>query len=294
MKKYILILTAFLVFNASADELPSCGENCTYEKIENGVDQNGNKTYTLKIFAIDSNELASIKDYERRGYENKETYEWYVGTQESAPWASDTTITKVELESGIASIGAHAFTDMYSVTEISLPEGLQSIGNVALHGTKITNLDLPDSLKSLGGYSLAIANLQQINGIPEGLNFLGKAVFATATDINSINIPDELFKDDSTIYDNSLEGTSIVTLYCSALNQDACEAFVTKAKNNRASQNLKAEIYHTDGNKVFYENHWYNNIGDILNGNHIKKRIYTIDEANRVAGPTNRISIRYR
>ena len=39
---------------------------------------------------------------------------------------------------------------------------------------------------------------------------------------------------------------------------------------------------------------FYASLDDLAQGKYIPKRIYTIDEANRVAGEKNRVSIRYR
>ena len=38
----------------------------------------------------------------------------------------------------------------------------------------------------------------------------------------------------------------------------------------------------------------YNSMADFANGNYVKHRIYTIEEANFVAGDKNRVSIKYR
>ena len=62
MKKGILILGLLTALNANAEKLPSCGENCTYSYVENGVDNDNNPTYTLTISPIDSSKPASIRD----------------------------------------------------------------------------------------------------------------------------------------------------------------------------------------------------------------------------------------
>jgi len=45
---------------------------------------------------------------------------------------------------------------------------------------------------------------------------------------------------------------------------------------------------------IEYKNKSYASIDDLLKGKYLPKRIYTIDEANQVAGKTNIFSIRYR
>jgi len=48
------------------------------------------------------------------------------------------------------------------------------------------------------------------------------------------------------------------------------------------------------GNQIFHNNRFYNSANDILSGNYDKKRIYTIDEANRASGKKNTFKIRYK
>ena len=56
----------------------------------------------------------------------------------------------------------------------------------------------------------------------------------------------------------------------------------------------KVHFYQKDGKEYFYNNRWYASPNDIGTTNHIKKRIYTINEANAVAGKVNSVKIRYR
>ena len=54
------------------------------------------------------------------------------------------------------------------------------------------------------------------------------------------------------------------------------------------------EYIKDDSGGYFYNNKWYSSPNDILNDNHIKKRIYTVDEANKVAKKTNTFKIKYK
>ncbi|MBR1915683.1 MAG: hypothetical protein IJ830_04525, partial [Alphaproteobacteria bacterium] len=54
------------------------------------------------------------------------------------------------------------------------------------------------------------------------------------------------------------------------------------------------EILNSNGQPFKVGSKIYNSIQDFANGNYVKHRIYTIDEANRIAGDKNRVSIKYR
>ncbi|MBR1916093.1 MAG: leucine-rich repeat domain-containing protein [Alphaproteobacteria bacterium] len=54
------------------------------------------------------------------------------------------------------------------------------------------------------------------------------------------------------------------------------------------------DILASNGNPFKVGSKIYNSMADFANGNYVKHRIYTIEEANFVAGPVNRVSIRYR
>ena len=50
-----------------------------------------------------------------------------------------------------------------------------------------------------------------------------------------------------------------------------------------------------NSNQPFIANgKFYTSLDDWLYGNHVKKRIYTIEEANKVAGDRNTVTIRYK
>ncbi|MBR2299722.1 MAG: leucine-rich repeat domain-containing protein, partial [Alphaproteobacteria bacterium] len=170
MKKRILILGLMMALNANAEELPSCGENCTYSYVENGVDNDNNPTYTLTISPIDVTKPAKIKDYERWN-------EPGVGYRTDAPWWGDTSITKVDVESGITTVGRAAFANT-SIKEITLPEGLLSIGSQSLHRSEITSITIPDSVTEIGDWAFATKTLTQVNGNMENVTSIKYMTFA--------------------------------------------------------------------------------------------------------------------
>ncbi len=338
MKKWILGL--IIAFNAYADELPSCGENCTYSYVENGVDNDNNPTYTLIISPIDSSKPASIRSYDRIG--SSDNY---------APWINP-NITQVEIKEGIKTIGEHAFENMNgSNRTLILPEGLETIGAEAFHGFLATSVTLPSTLKTIGAYAFDY-RLSQIN-LPEGLKTIGNYAFPNSQ-LTDVVIPNSVTNLSAYAFGFSGAGwnmAQISNLYCSKAQQAGCEAALAFRGDNATVTvyEIKDGLYFLDGayyssadnmqkdvlaqknatgesfacddlaqckadvlkrkgyckddsdclamaksNVINYKNKSYASIDDLFSGNYIPKRIYTIDEANQVAGDKNRVSIKYR
>ena len=271
--------------NVLAD-MPSCGENCTYTLTENGVDAQGNTTYSLTVEPIDASKSANIGNYLRYGQDTSEPNANY------APWRF-TKVTEVEIKEGIKNIGSYAFADMGSITSVKLPEGLERIGLSGFNGVQITSLDLPSTIISIDSYAFSAAPIENINGLPEGIQSIERRAFHNSkfTDLvipeSLTNLAADAFGDDA--YNSSL----IENLYCEEQMVAECEAALQWRKNKGATVNVIPYQKTSDG-QIFYNNKWYNNANDILSGKYAKKRIYTIDEANKVSGKKNSISIRYK
>ena len=64
------------------------------------------------------------------------------------------SLTSVTLPEGLTSIGEDAFSYCETLTTITLPDGLTSIGDYAFYGCDaLTSVTLPDSLISIGDYA---------------------------------------------------------------------------------------------------------------------------------------------
>ena len=354
MKNSQFILTlmagaAFGLTNTNAEELPSCGENCTYSYVENGTDDSGNTTYTLTISPIDASKPAEIKDYDRYG-------QWGHGG-EHAPWRFE-NVTNVEITEGITSVGSDAFTDMQSIKSVTLPEGLEKIGGVAFHNLPfLTKIDLPSSLIEISSWAFSDDPLTEINGLSEHLTSIGSNAFGMAkiTDFvispNVVNLATDAF---GLAGWTSYEAKNLTNLYCPESLMSECAAAIAyrgddaevksyafdggvyvigddyylsgddmKKGDTASSAEEKAQyvcagtlnhckkqalinrgicqdadcdaLVASDGNYMLkFGGKTYQSINDLLKGNYDKRRIYTIEEANFVAGDKNRVSITYR
>ena len=110
-------------------------------------------------------------------------------------FALNQTIQTVNLPDTIKNIGTYSFYDS-SLSEITLPEGLTSIGDSAFENcdglTGELNLGECTSLTSIGGYAFYnCSNLISIT-LPESLTSIGNRAFYDCTSLESITLPEGL------------------------------------------------------------------------------------------------------
>ena len=234
-----------------------------------------------------------FKPLSRLTFRNPQTYISCSTTEchSEAPWFGK-GVSKVVVSDGVTSIGNGAFYSMGSVTSIELPEGLQTIGSSAFEATNITSVNLPSTVTSLGTYAFAYTQLENINGIPEGVTELTFRSFCN-TKLESLIVPESVTTVSADIFGGNDEWHSqalITNIYCAESIADQC-ARALQWKGDSAKV-IPYQI--TSNGQVFYNNKWYDSANDILSNNYAKKRIYTIDEANKVSGRKNTFKIRYK
>ena len=99
------------------------------------------------------------------------------------------TLEKVIMQEGTKTIGDKAFYQCYNLSEINLPNTINSIGEFSMARSKITNLNVPSSLKTIKTYAfLSLTNLVTVN-IPEGVETIESSAFSGCTKLEAITIP---------------------------------------------------------------------------------------------------------
>ena len=281
MKKLLFILSIFLSFNTNAKIITGepCGDECTWS------------------FDTDTGELTisgngAIKDYpfSYRGANG-------LPTSNPAPWYQNleirNNIAKLVIEEGITSVGAHAFEDTL-IQEVVLPSTITSIGWEAFaNNSDLQKINLPEGLTSLLPYTIS-------TGAPLSSLILP----STLTQIYNYTLPykvEELVIPENVTYISDLafsglnaEDSQLKKLYCSTALAEQCAALVASLKDTSKAVDVVTYQKTPDG-QVFYNSKWYASANDIALKNNIKKRIYTIDEADKITKPTgNRVKIKYR
>lgn len=260
MKKYILLVSISCLFiNPSlASTYIPCDET------ENGTCFSCGETCSMRLTYPTAEDAANNTNatLTLSGEGNMKKYH-----PDPRPWAGTAGfVTKVVVEEGITSVEYDAFLFFTHITEAQLPSTLNVLAPGAFQGcTSLTTLIIPDgtdiqtaSLDGAGLTSLIVPEHANIS--PDALNWVVGGA-------------------------NSLE-----TIYCSTAQLTKCQAAVAYRDG---AVDVK-EYIKDDSGGYFYNNKWYSSPNDILNDNHIKKRIYTVDEANKISGKKNTFKIRYK
>lgn len=278
----ILFIIAFLSLKVSAQENSTptsgndCGKNCSW-KIEGGV-------LTLTGYGDISNYTRNCEG----------------GCHTTAPWAASVgIITKIVIENesgtaGFNSIGNYAFSDMRNVRDAVLPDGLNKIGkNAFLNNIRLATVNLPASITTIGSYAFDNTSLSSVE-IPPLVTELSHSVFGNIR-ATEVAIPENVTTISPYAFTVS-NGTSdmpLEKLYCPEHLQDQCVAAVGFRTDNGLSTEVVSYQKNNDGS-ILYQNKWYKSAKDILDDNHIQKRIYTVDEANKISRKSNMFKIRYK
>lgn len=166
------------------------------------------------------------------------------------------------------------------IKSIDIKEGIESIGYRAFYNVAATNVHIPNSVKQISYGAFQYSNLQEVI-IPDSVEKISGAAFYE-TPISTIVIPENTLLDPSDFI-----FTRLSTLYCPYNMLQTCERSVTEA--------TKIEGYEKVGNAYFVNGKFYSSLSDMQKGHYQKKRIYTIEEAEKVSKKTGNIfRLRYK
>ena len=301
MKKYALILGLLMpmVAYADCDSSGKCVWDCSPD----------DKTNTCT--ATFENGTLSIS-----GTEMKNGFGYYIDTDTynitSAPWNDEAghlkQITNVVIGSEMKNIGGSFLMGATNLKHITIPENIESVGNAAFYHTGLKSVDWPASLKTIRGSTFQYTHLtdfsfldgiESIGGgsfngvfwytdspisivIPDSVKTIGQYAFTENAKLQNIVLSENVISIDSLAFDSRLQ-----TIYCTG-DINVCKVNVGEAFSDKVKQATAKKI-----NGVTYV---YDKNGNLIttSGHRKERRIYTIEEANAVAGDKNRVSIKYR
>ena len=88
-------------------------------------------------------------------------------------------MTSLTIEEGVESIETQAFMYCYSLTEVTLPSTLKSIGTYAFYNSyKVASLVIPEGVESIGAYAFGSCYWQTDVTLPSTLQSIGEQAFA--------------------------------------------------------------------------------------------------------------------
>ena len=274
MKKYILALGLVLSFNVNASN--DCGDDLNNNCWDCGKTEADNCTARLdgtKLTIISTNN-GQMKDYD------------YYDEQRKAPWGNKATSADIQ---GIKNIGAFAFKHASALTEVNISDSVKTLGYASFDESGLKSITLHDKLEVIGDYAFSSRSMsaQEII-IPDTVTTIGSYVFQSNKGLKSIIIGDNVTSIGRGAFDFV---DNEMVIYCEDNEIRLCKSLISQ-NNSEDLLRLKAcTTKKINGVKYIYDAN-----GELLarSGQRTEKRIYTIDEANAVAGKTNSVKITYR
>ena len=210
----------------------------------------------------------------------------------------DGSLESVNTLKNLSSIESGAFY-LTNLKSVDLPDNLTVINGDVFTGTDLVTIDIPDTVTSIGNHTFQICDKLTDITIPDSVTSIGAYAFSGDENLINLVIPDTVEE----IKANAFNGVNITNLKISADNLEmylnAGGAFRESSGIVCTSGNCQKVIEDFDKkNGTNYK--YYTNICPTQEAcgkfKPMRKsiRIYTIDEANQVAGKINRVSIRYK
>ena len=110
------------------------------------------------------------------------------------PWYSyKSSITHVEIQPGVTSIGTSAFEELSALKTVTVPDTITSIGdNAFCWAESLTAVDIPGSVRTIGENAFwCCLDLAEVT-FQEGLQVIGQEAFTYCRLITELNLPDSL------------------------------------------------------------------------------------------------------
>ena len=104
-----------------------------------------------------------------------------------------TSLTEIEVPNSVESIGNRTFSGCINLKNIIIPKGVKSIGDETFkYCMSLTGIEIPDSVESIGkGTFSGCINLKNII-IPKGVKSIGDETFKYCMSLTGIEIPDSV------------------------------------------------------------------------------------------------------
>jgi len=114
------------------------------------------------------------------------------------------------IDDSVTSIGDFAFQNNASLTSISIPRSVLSIGTNAFAGSGLTSVTIPGSVTSIGNAAFQQTTSLESVTIQEGVTSLPANAFYDSTSLAHVSLPDSLVSiGDNAFYNNALTTLTI-------------------------------------------------------------------------------------
>jgi hypothetical protein len=126
------------------------------------------------------------------------------GTQTSYPtWGSLQKISSLTLPSTLTNISDGSFNFAPNLTNVSIPDGVLSIGYSAFQQSGLVNVVIPNSVTNIGGMAFNYCTNLQSVVLPSSLSRIQATTFAGCQKLSSITIPASVMSIEDYAFDSS-------------------------------------------------------------------------------------------
>ncbi len=144
------------------------------------------------------------------------------------------------------SIGASAFFECRSLTNIEIPDSVTNIGSYAFSGCSgLTSIEIPDSVTSIGDSAFSSCTGLTSIEIPDSVTSIGDSAFSSCTGLTSIKFPDSVTNIGSYAFSGCYKLVEVITpLGIGAGSVDyGCVAYYAKEVHNGESTIVNKDDY---------------------------------------------------
>lgn len=106
--------------------------------------------------------------------------------------ANANEIASLEIYTGVTSLGVNLCVYFSSLTSVTIPNTVTTIGNNSFRGTGIVSLNIPDSVTTLSTGSFSYCT--SLTGVTfgSGITSIGESAFSSDTNLTNVAIPDSV------------------------------------------------------------------------------------------------------
>jgi hypothetical protein len=122
---------------------------------------------------------------------------------------NDTSLSKFIIPSTITSIGEYAFLSCSNLITVNIPSSVTMIGDSAYRSAGITNLTLNEGLKSIGNSSFSYINCSEVV-IPDSVTYLGFCSFQVCRKLTKITLGEGIDQISSNSINNCPNLTTVI------------------------------------------------------------------------------------
>lgn len=141
-------------------------------------------------------------------------------------------ITSVVIPKTVKTIDETAFYYCLTLTNVNIPESVETIGNSAFRCTGITSVVIPNSVKYIGDWAFATNYITEIT-IGNSVEYIGTRAFAFNDYLKAINIPKSVTKIGDYLLGSDKEVASITVEEGNSVydSRENCNAIIETATN---------------------------------------------------------------